>query len=113
MVDAQEVRALAVTLPRTTVHVIHDRLKFRVRSIVYVALSRDETSMGFAYPKHERDALIASEPDKFFLPRPSDLRFNWVCVWLAAIDHDEMHELVTEAWRMVVPKKVAAERLGS
>ena len=113
MVDAQEVRALAVTLPRTTVHVIHDRLKFRVRSIVYVALSRDETSMGFAYPKHERDALIASEPDKFFLPRPSDLRFNWVCVWLAAIDRDEMHELVTEAWRMVVPNKVAAERLGS
>lgn len=112
MVDVQEVRELAVTLPRTTVHVIHDRLKFRVGSIVYVAFSRDETSMGFGYPKHERDALIAAEPDKFFLPPPSDLRFNWVCVWLAAIDHDEMHELVTEAWRMVVPKKVAAERLG-
>ena len=112
MVSVDDIRALAVTLPRTSVHVIHDRLKFRVGSIVYVAFSRDDTTMGFGYPKDERDALIAAEPAKFFLPRASDLRFNWVCVRLAAIDHAEMEELVTEAWRMVVPKKVAAARLG-
>ncbi|HEU0242234.1 MAG TPA: MmcQ/YjbR family DNA-binding protein [Micromonosporaceae bacterium] len=113
MVDAEQIRAFAVTLPRTTVHVIHDRLKFRVGAIVYAALSRDETTMGFGFPKDERDALVAAEPNKFFLPSASDMRFNWVCVRLAAIDHDEMIELVTDAWRMVVPKKVARERLSS
>jgi hypothetical protein len=112
VVSVDDIRALAVTLPRTSVHVIHDRLKFRVGAIVYVAFSRDETTMGFGYPKDERDALIAAEPAKFFLPPPSDLRFNWVCVRLATIDQAEMQELVTEAWRMVVPKKVAAARLG-
>jgi hypothetical protein len=43
------------------------------------------------------------------MPRESDLRYNWVVVRLAAIDLDEMRELVIEAWRMCVPKFVAAE----
>jgi hypothetical protein len=30
-----------------------------------------------------------------------------VQVWLDAIDQDEMRELVVDAWRMVVPKRVA------
>jgi hypothetical protein len=68
--------------------------------------------MGFGFPKEERAALVASEPEKFFLPRPSDMRFNWVEAWLAALDVDEMTELVTDAWRMCVPKRVAAEHLG-
>lgn len=112
MVTADEVRALAVTLPRTEERVVRDRLTFRVRRIVYAAISADEESMGFGFPKEERAALVAAEPDKFHLPRTSDLRYNWVRVWLAAIDHDEMRELVVEAWRMVVPKRVAAAYLG-
>jgi hypothetical protein len=91
---------------------VHDRVKFRVGQIVYVAFSRDETVMGFAYPKEERDALIASEPAKFHLPGLSDQRFNWVHAWTAALDEDEMRELVVDAWRMVVPKSVAAAHLS-
>lgn len=68
--------------------------------------------MGFAFPKDERDALVASEPHKFLLPRPSDMRYHWVVVRLAAIDHQEMTELVIDAWRMVVPRKVAVAHLG-
>ncbi len=109
MVTVEDVRALASTLPRTTEHLIHDRVKFRVGSIVYVAFSKDETEMGFAFPKEERDALVSGNPETFRLPRTSDLRFNWVVVRLAAIDVDEMRELVLDAWRMVVPQKVAAE----
>jgi hypothetical protein len=87
-------------------------VKFRVGRLVYLAFSRDETMMGFAFPKEERNALVESEPEKFMLPKQSDLRYNWVVVRLAAIDDDEMREIVTEAWRMVVPKKVAAAHLG-
>jgi len=87
---------------------VRDRVKFRVGRIVYVAFSRDETQMGFGFPKEERAALVASEPDKFLLPKQSDMRYHWVEVRLAAIDVDEMRELVLDAWRMVVPKKVAA-----
>ena len=113
MVTVAEVRALALTLPRTTEHLIHDRVKFRVGAIVYVAFSRDETTMGFAYPREARDALVSGEPDLFLLPGASDLRFNWVCCHLARLDHGYMTELVTDAWRMVVPKFLARQRLGT
>ena len=106
------VRTLALSLPRTTEALVRDRVKFRVGSIVYLAFSRDETLMGFAFPKEEREALVASEPHKFRMPETSDLRYNWVVVALDAIDDEEMRELVEDAWRMVVPKRVAAERLG-
>ncbi|MGZ4770981.1 MAG: hypothetical protein ACXVLX_20310, partial [Ilumatobacteraceae bacterium] len=54
----------------------------------------------------ERQALVDSEPHKFMLPEAGDMRYNWVVVCLAEIDHAEMTELVVDAWRMVVPKKV-------
>jgi hypothetical protein len=106
------VRRLALSLPRTTEHLVRDRVKFRVKQIVYLAFSRDETLMGFAFPKEEREALIASDPHKFQMPETSDLRYNWVVVTLDAIDDDEMRELVQDAWRMVVPKRLAVEVLG-
>ncbi|HEY5945398.1 MAG TPA: hypothetical protein VIV40_07900 [Kofleriaceae bacterium] len=84
------------------------RLKFRVGRIVYVAFSRDETIMGFAFPKDLRNALVESDPDKFLLPSESDLRYNWVCVQLDAVDREEASALVVAAWRMCVPKHVAA-----
>jgi len=112
VVTVEDVRALALTLPRTTEHLIHDRVKFRVGAIVYVGFSRDETLMGFAFPKEERDALVASEPATYLLPTTSDLRFNWVVARLAALDQDMMTERVCEAWTMVVPKFLVRERLG-
>ena len=107
MVSVDEIRAFALSLPRAYEVLVRDRVKFRVGRIVFVALSRDETLMGFGFPKEEREAMIAAEPQKFVLPEPSDLRYQWLVVRLAAIDADEMRELVLDAWRMCVPKKVS------
>lgn len=107
VVDVEAIRRLALSLPRTSEHLIRDRVKFRVGSIVYAALSRDETQMGFGFPREERAALVASEPDKFLMPLPADERYQWVRVRLAAIDEAEMRELVVGAWTMCVPKKVS------
>jgi hypothetical protein len=107
-----DVRAIASTLPRSYEAVVRDRVRFRVGRIVYLGFSRDEVLMGFAFPKEERAGLVASEPDKFLLPKASDMRFNWVVVRLETIDHAEMRELVLDAWRMVVPRRVAVAHLG-
>jgi hypothetical protein len=108
-VTVDEVRAFAAGLPRTTEGVVRGRLKFRVGRIVYLDFSHDETVMGFAFPTEWREVLIGSDPEKFLMPRPSDLRYNWACVRLAAIDAPEMRELVLDAWAMVVPKKIVEE----
>jgi len=113
MVTIEEVRALASKLPRSYEALVRDRVKFRVGRLVYLAFSRDETMMGFAFPKEEREALVSSEPHKFLMPKPSDMRYQWVVVRLSEIDEAELREIVHEAWRMVVPKSVAAEHLGA
>ena len=112
MITVPDVRAVAMSLPRTEEHLIRDRVKFRVGKIVYASVSPDETTMGVGFPREERAALVAAEPEKFALPRPSDQRFHWVHVRMAAIDAAEMRELVTDAWQMVVPKRVAVAHLG-
>jgi hypothetical protein len=112
MVTVEEIRGVAVALPRTEEALVRDRVKFRVKRIVYVALSRDETTMGCGFPRDQRAEAVAAEPEKFFLPIPSELRYQWIEVRMAAIDAAEMRELVTDAWRMVVPKRLAAQHLG-
>ena len=109
MVDLADIRAATRDLPRSYEVLVRDRIKFRVGRIVYLAVAPDEKSMGVGFPKEERDAIIAAQPEKFFRPIPSDERYQWIRVHLDAIDTDELRELVLDAWRMCVPKKVAAE----
>ncbi|MBZ5736646.1 MmcQ/YjbR family DNA-binding protein [Nocardioides mangrovi] len=104
MVTADDVRGVGLALPRTYEFFTGGRAKLKVRQIVYVGFSRDETAMGFGYPKDARDGLIESAPDTFFLPSTSDLRYQWVCAHLDRLDGEEMRELVTDAWRMCTPK---------
>jgi hypothetical protein len=107
-----DVRELTAGLPRSYEVFVRGRVKFRVGQIVYLAFSKDETLMGFAFPREEREAFLQAFPEKFLRPKPRDMRFAWLVVRLEAIDRDELRELVLDAWRMVVPKKVAAEHLG-
>ena len=108
MAEIEDVRSLGTELERSYPVYVRGRLKFRVGQIVYVAFSLDETVMGFAFPKEERAALVQAEPDRFQLPAESDMRFHWVHARLAALEPAEARELVVDAWRMVVPKKVSA-----
>ena len=106
MAVVDDVLSLGEALDRSYVVTVRGRMKFRVGSIVYVAFSHDETVMGFAFPKEERQALVDSDP-RFQLPGESDMWFNWVHATLAELDPVEARELVVEAWRMVVPQKVS------
>jgi hypothetical protein len=109
VITVEDVRCITSSLPRSHEVVVRDQIKFRVGRIVFVAFSRDETVMGVGFPKEEREAMVAAEPDKFMLPRKSDMRYNWIHVRLDAIDLEELRELVIDGWRMCVPKSVAAQ----
>lgn len=113
VVTVDEIRAVAEALPRSSEGLVRGQVKFRIGRIVYLALSRDGSTMGFAFPKELRDALVEAEPEKFSLPSRSDMRYHWVHVRLAAIDADEMRELVEDAWAFCVPKRVAEEYAAS
>lgn len=107
MATVEDVLALGSELERSYPVHVYGRLKFRVKQIVYVAFSHDETVMEFAFPREEREALVGGQPEKFSLPSPSDMRFHWVRAQLSALEPAEARELVVDAWRMVVPLKVS------
>jgi len=113
MATLDDVREIALALPRTTEHLIRDHTKFRVGRLVYASVSADEERMGFGFPKEERAALVASDPDKFMMPLRSDERYNWVRARLPVLDRDELRELLIDGWCLVVSKKVAAAYLDS
>ena len=104
MITADDVRRVGLALPRAYERLVGGRWKLRVRQYVFVAFSRDETAMGFGFPREERDGLVDSDPETFFLPRASDLRYHWVCAHLDRLGHEEMRELVVDAWRLCVPR---------
>jgi hypothetical protein len=108
-----DVRAIAMSLPRTSEHLIRDHVKFRVGRLVYASVSPDEERIGFGFPKEERAALVASRPETFMMPLPSDERYRWVRARLAMLDEDELRELLIDAWCMVMPKTIAASWLKS
>jgi len=108
MVTVDDVRRVASRLPRSYEVLVGGRVKFRVGRIVFVSFSKDGTIMGFGFPKEEREWLIGGSPHKFMHPSQADMRYHWVLARMSELDHDEMRELVEDAWRMVVPKSVAA-----
>jgi hypothetical protein len=107
--ELDDVRRIALELPRAYEAIVRDSVKFRVGRLVFAAVSPDESLLGFGFPKEARESLVASDPEKFLMPVNSDLRYNWVRLRLARVDVPELEELVVDAWQMCVPKKVAAE----
>jgi hypothetical protein len=104
VVTADDVRAVGLALPRAYEAEVRGSSRLRVGQIVFVGFSPDETEMGFGFPRAERDGLVAADPETFFLPPQRDLRFPWVCARLGRLGHDEMRELVTDAWRLCTPR---------
>lgn len=105
-VTIEDVRAIALTLPRAYEAQVREATKFRVGQIVFAAVSPDETRLGFGFPREEREALVAGEPEKFMLPRAADMRYQWVAARMEALAADELRELIIDAWTMCVPKGV-------
>lgn len=109
MVTVDHVRRIAAELPGSYEVVVRDRVKFRVGRYVYLAFSRDETTMGFGYLREERDALVASDPDTFLPPVRADERYNWVRARMSELDEPQLRELVVDAWRIAAPKRLIAQ----
>jgi hypothetical protein len=98
-------------LPRSYEALVRDCVKFRVGQIVYAAFSRDETIVGFAFPKEEREALVTSEPTSSSCPSHPTCGTHGSRSVSTPSTSTNCGSSV-EAWRMVVRKNVAAAYEG-
>ena len=106
MIDAEDVRRIALSLPETVEKEAWSMPTFRVAGKMYLTLPDDETSFAVRCPMHERGELIAAEPEKFWVP-PHEAGSNWVRARLAALDDaDELYDILVDSWKQVAPAEL-------
>jgi hypothetical protein len=103
VLDAEDVRRIALSLPGTVEKELWNHPTFHVAGRMFVTVPGDGTSFAVRCPRHDRRELIASEPDKFWVP-PHEANSSWVRARLAALDDlDELYVMLVDSWRQVAP----------
>lgn len=107
MATADDVREVALSLPGTDEHPSYGgRLSFRVRKKSFARLLDDDESCGvWLESVEERDALLRSDARKFFTTAHHE-PYATLLVRYAAVDVDELRELITDSWRLKAPKRL-------
>ena len=107
------VRQLCLALPETTERLSHGEPTWFVRDknvFVMYANHHHDDRVGFwcAAPAGAQQALVATEPERFFRP-PYVGHRGWLGVWLdVPVDWTEIADLIADAYRMIAPKRLLA-----
>jgi len=104
------VREICLALPEAVEKPFggHSAPSFRVRDKLFLITSEDGRSMMFKAGPGVQEALVASDPDRFFVPAYVGHK-GWVGAWLTADqDWDEIAELIEDSYRLIAPKRLAA-----
>ncbi len=76
-----------------------------------MARLREEDVLVLLLDMAQREALIHSEPEKFFVT-PHYADYPSVLIRLSAVDEDEMADLLEDAWWHRAPKRLQKQYAG-
>jgi predicted DNA-binding protein (MmcQ/YjbR family) len=106
----QHLRRICLGLPEATERPFggHEAPAFRVRDKMFMVLREDGESLTCKVPPGEQQALVAADPDKFFIP-PYVGSKGWIGIRLdGAVDWQEIAELAEDSYRLIAPKRLVA-----
>ena len=109
----RRLRRICLALPQTTEKLSHGEPTFFVAKKVYAMFDNNHHHDGHcavwipAEPGAQA-TLIRTEPKKFFRPPYVGVK-GWVGVELEAVSDDELGFHLSEAWRLIAPKKAQGE----
>ena len=107
MLDADDVRRIALSFPETVEKQRWGHPTFDVAGRMFITIPDDRTSFAVRCPRLEREELIAAEPGKFWVP-PHEAGSNWVRARLAALeDADELYDILIDSWQQVAPPELS------
>jgi hypothetical protein len=107
-------RRRCLALPEVTERLSHGEPTWFVRDqkvfVTYADRHHDDrVAFWCAAPAGVQDALVGSDPERFFVP-PYVGHRGWLGVYLdVPVDWDEIAQIVTDAYRVVAPKRLVAE----
>jgi hypothetical protein len=104
---AATVRSFALSLPEAEERETWETATFRVRNKIYVMFDEKERHLWIKSTHDEQQALIAMDPEAFFVPSYVGSK-GWIGVVVSKADRGEVEDLITEAWRMTAPKRMVA-----
>jgi hypothetical protein len=103
-----DVRRICLSLPETVEKPYEGRPGFRVKNKLFARIRQNPDALVVWRPEiREKEALIASEPEKFF-QTPHYEGHPAVLVRLEAVDVDELEELLTESWALRAPARLVS-----
>lgn len=110
--NVARIRAIAMALPEAEEKPFGGHTSapaFRVRDKFFVMLNEDASEMNVKAPKGVQGILVASDPDRFYVPRYVGPK-GWVGVRLGpGADWSEVAEMITESYCLIAPKRLAAQ----
>ena len=107
----ERLRSICLQFPEATEKSFggHTAPSFRVGDKLFVMTSEDGTSMTCKAPPGDQAMLVASDPDRYFVPAYVGSK-GWIGIRLdPRLDWDEIAEIAEESYRMTAPKKLLAE----
>jgi hypothetical protein len=106
-VTFDEVRQLALALPEVDEGTSYGTPAFKVRGKFLSRLKEDGETLVVRIDMDERDVLMAANPETFYIT-DHYRGYPAMLVRMAAVDAEELRELLEEAWRLVAPKRLVA-----
>ncbi len=107
MVTFAAVQELALALPEAEQGTSYGTPAFKVRGTLFARLREEGDVLVVKVDFDYREALTRSEPDTYFIT-PHYEKYPYVLVRLVNVDIEDLRKLLTNAWRMSAPKRLAA-----
>ena len=107
---AARLREICLSLPEAVERPFggHTAPSFRVRQKLFLMTGEDGLTMMFKAGPGEQEVLVASDPERFFVPAYVGSK-GWVGARLdVEQDWEEIEELVRDSYRLIAPKRLAA-----
>jgi predicted DNA-binding protein (MmcQ/YjbR family) len=107
---ATRLREICLSLPEAEEKPFggHTAPSFRVRDKLFLMTSEDGQYMTFKAGLGAQEALVASDPERFFVPKYVGAK-GWVGARLdVEQDWNELAELIQDSYRLIAPKRLAA-----
>ena len=109
MVSFDVVRELALELPESKETTSYGSPAFKVRKKMFARMREEGDVLVVKVDRDERDALIESEPEVYFVT-PHYENYGYVLVRLDAVERDELREILIDSWRLAAPRRLKLDK---